>query len=277
MLQLKPFSKSILGTLGFALWAQVALAGSAPDRTALASALKDLVIAEHALNVAEQDYLDVRRANALSATEEKDYKGFIEALRQSLERTCARVERLDASMVADRESCQSVAGAGPVSAPTPEQTRSEKVATIDAELRASMAEFDGLLQREQLELEKTARNPGSQDADSAGSGQGGQAGDGGQSGNRGDASGAVPEKQASPGEAPVDEPGDRPGQAEDEARGTVGPPDSGPGAAIPDDIPEAQDDDIVARQLREAAENEPDPELRERLWEEYRRYKESLE
>jgi len=29
----------------------------------------------------------------------------------------------------------------------------------------------------------------------------------------------------------------------------------------------------VARQLREAAENEPDPELRERLWEEYRAYK----
>ena len=37
--------------------------------------------------------------------------------------------------------------------------------------------------------------------------------------------------------------------------------------------PDAKDDDIIARQLREAAMAEPDPELREKLWEEYRRYK----
>jgi hypothetical protein len=33
------------------------------------------------------------------------------------------------------------------------------------------------------------------------------------------------------------------------------------------------DDDIVARQLREAAEEEIDPELREKLWDEYEQYK----
>ncbi|MBW2683163.1 MAG: hypothetical protein JRC69_06325, partial [Deltaproteobacteria bacterium] len=33
------------------------------------------------------------------------------------------------------------------------------------------------------------------------------------------------------------------------------------------------DDDIVARQLREAAEQETDPEVKARLWEEYRKYK----
>ena len=36
-----------------------------------------------------------------------------------------------------------------------------------------------------------------------------------------------------------------------------------------------QDDDIVARQLREAAENETDPELREKLWQKYEEYKNS--
>ena len=34
-----------------------------------------------------------------------------------------------------------------------------------------------------------------------------------------------------------------------------------------------KDDDIVARQLREAAERETDPELREKLWKEYEQYK----
>ena len=36
-----------------------------------------------------------------------------------------------------------------------------------------------------------------------------------------------------------------------------------------------KDDDIVARQLREAAENETDPELKEKLWKEYEDYKKS--
>ncbi len=40
----------------------------------------------------------------------------------------------------------------------------------------------------------------------------------------------------------------------------------------PDDIVVNSFDDIVARQLREAALAEDDPELRERLWEEYRKY-----
>jgi hypothetical protein len=34
-----------------------------------------------------------------------------------------------------------------------------------------------------------------------------------------------------------------------------------------------EDDDIVARQLREAAEKETDPELKEKLWKEYEEYK----
>jgi hypothetical protein len=45
-------------------------------------------------------------------------------------------------------------------------------------------------------------------------------------------------------------------------------------AQLPDDVADAKDDDVVARQLREAAMAEPDPVLREKLWDEYRRYKE---
>ena len=64
------------------------------------------------------------------------------------------------------------------------------------------------------------------------------------------------------------------------------PPQSGPrqrGAATgtrpdlahetPSDVGSGNDDDVVARQLREAAETEPDPVLREKLWAEYRAYK----
>ncbi len=43
--------------------------------------------------------------------------------------------------------------------------------------------------------------------------------------------------------------------------------------AVPADIPDGSDDDVVARQIREAAQRETDPELREKLWDEYRKYK----
>ncbi|HCY04271.1 MAG TPA: hypothetical protein DHU16_02380 [Gammaproteobacteria bacterium] len=39
------------------------------------------------------------------------------------------------------------------------------------------------------------------------------------------------------------------------------------------ELPDAKDDDIIARQLREAAMQETDPVLKEKLWDEYRRYK----
>ncbi len=43
-------------------------------------------------------------------------------------------------------------------------------------------------------------------------------------------------------------------------------------ARTPADIPDLVSEDIVAKQLREAALAEDDPVLRERLWEEYRLY-----
>ena len=48
---------------------------------------------------------------------------------------------------------------------------------------------------------------------------------------------------------------------------------NGGGGNMPENIPDGQDDDIVAQQLREAAMSESDPELQAKLWEEYARYK----
>ena len=56
---------------------------------------------------------------------------------------------------------------------------------------------------------------------------------------------------------------------------------AGPGSSqrqtstdAPPGTPDGNDDDVVARQLREAAEKETDPVLKTKLWEEYRKYKE---
>lgn len=42
---------------------------------------------------------------------------------------------------------------------------------------------------------------------------------------------------------------------------------------VPQDIPPADNDSVLEAQIRQAAINEPDPQKRERLWNEYRKYK----
>jgi hypothetical protein len=79
------------------------------------------------------------------------------------------------------------------------------------------------------------------------------------------------EGTATPGAVPgPDSPGGPMGVPR--ARSTPPAPVAGAGQ-IPDDIPDATDDDIIARQLREAAMQETDPELKAKLWKEYQRYK----
>lgn len=60
------------------------------------------------------------------------------------------------------------------------------------------------------------------------------------------------------------------------ARGRIGdtpaPPQRGDNNTATE-LPDAKDDDIIARQLREAAMQETDPQLKEKLWAEYQRYK----
>lgn len=70
-------------------------------------------------------------------------------------------------------------------------------------------------------------------------------------------------------------------QSEDRSDGQSGSASAGAqvasaqsgGGNVPENIPDGQDDDIVAQQLREAAMSESDPELQAKLWEEYARYK----
>ncbi|MEX0615839.1 MAG: hypothetical protein WD177_08020, partial [Methylophaga sp.] len=60
---------------------------------------------------------------------------------------------------------------------------------------------------------------------------------------------------------------------QDNEPGTTQSPASARNGAIPEDIPAANNDDAIAAQIRLAAESETDPEIREKLWNEYRKYK----
>jgi hypothetical protein len=53
----------------------------------------------------------------------------------------------------------------------------------------------------------------------------------------------------------------------------VGITSSSTNGRVPEDIPSADNDDVLSAQIRTAAEAETDPETRKKLWNEYRKYK----
>lgn len=143
----------------------------------------------------------------------------------------------------------------------PEESADERASRLGRELDESIGGFDEALQEEQREIASAGRVIDGFDIEGGGGANG-----------EVDESGALISLGTQTGSSA--------GEREDGAGGgnMQGPP---PVAGLsqqeieertPDDIPVMVDDDIIARQLREAALVEKDPRLRERLWDEYRKY-----
>jgi hypothetical protein len=128
-------------------------------------------------------------------------------------------------------------------------------------LEKSLTEFDGMLLREQQVLEEKRA-----EAEAAGGSAGGT------SGASGGGKAFPAEGAPSQAEAGTDRSGGG-GAGASQPEGEEEPLDEEMASRVPSDVGDGSDDDIVARQLREAAMKEEDPELREKLWDEYRRYK----
>ncbi|PCJ43491.1 MAG: hypothetical protein COA71_01055 [SAR86 cluster bacterium] len=143
-------------------------------------------------------------------------------------------------------------------------TTAERQAVLDGRLNESMAVFDGIILTEREQAQGAANENGA-----GGIGGAGNANGTGGLGRDGDGSGDNPIVIAS---APQSTSGT--GRMPNMGRTREGDFDNSNQANFPapTDIPSGNDDDVVARQLREAAMNESDPELRERLWDEYRTY-----
>jgi len=151
---------------------------------------------------------------------------------------------------------------------------SEPTSELDQELIASLEKFDGMLASEQ-QTAGQARAEAEAAAAAGSSGGSGAFGDEGSDfgdpvggGQTGEEQTAGSRAQPASGEGTSEEESGAEGAA---PAGSAG--GGGGGGRVPDDVGDGSDDDIVARQLREAATNEDDPELREKLWDEYREYK----
>jgi hypothetical protein len=187
---------------------------------------------------------------------------------------CSARSSAAAPQTETREQAAKPEESKPKSDLTSVETTEEKREGLEEKLDSSLREFDGLILREQEILEERREE---QAASGGGGAEGGSGGEGeGENGESGEGKGA--ERDDRTADAPggtggsPDDPSGEPVPTEDGAESSS---DSGElsNGRIPPDVGDGRDDDIVARQLREAAMNEEDPALREKLWDEYRAYK----
>jgi hypothetical protein len=255
-----------------------------------------------ALDSARQTALDEIGRATLSREERDDYKDFIVYLNTRIVNYCMELAEQGGATAVEGLPCPDLPISGntaseqaateetfiylPVSEPQETHTRAEKTASMDKQLFAALGEFDELLLKEEEKV--SSRVPSQRESGGSGrAGTSGSSGDSAETGESGDGTG----DQAGSGTTSADagEIGSssvQSGQATGDGTtpGTQSNVGAGAGAGDADidhsaygapggKLPPPQDDDIVARQLREAAEKETDPELKKKLWEEYWKYK----
>ena len=156
----------------------------------------------------------------------------------------------------------------------------EELEELEKELDETLGDFDEQMQREQTYAEERANDNASQESlggvgtfedyeeesEETAAGSSSQSSSSSQGSSEGSAEAAASSDSSeagASGTAKTTRKGSNPQRSDEEESE----------ADEPSDIPSGHDDDIVARQIREMAENETDPEMQERFWEEYRKYK----
>ena len=136
-----------------------------------------------------------------------------------------------------------------------EEQTIDEITRLDRELNSSLARFDDMLLKEMVGIRTRSAQKMQDLAEEAAA-----------------AAKRLRERGINPETTPGETLETSPTKNAGEEKRTEAEKDSAPGVQRPDPST-IEDDDIVARQLREAAENETDPKLKEKLWQEYEAYK----
>jgi len=218
-----------------------------------------------ALLDAREEFEEMEKACDTSSEERADFAAWIKQLSEQFAETCRSVSSHSNESIPADIPCGDFKPALTSSAGIDiqhETTDGEKTAAMVGQFNDSLGEFDEKLLREQDRVK--AQKPLSTSANSAGGGAAG--------GSDGESGGESAQDSADGEAAQEGQQSDQQG-SDQTATGARGTSSSGKQSTAPPDIPDGSDDDVIARQLREAAEKETDPELKKKLWEEYRRYK----
>jgi hypothetical protein len=272
-------TRAALGAVAAALMLGVAagIAHAEPQPDLLAQARHDLAVSEQVLARLTERVASARADPATRPDERQRLDDYLVRVKALVVSNRERVERLE------KQQADAASGATTVAAPVEAMTERERVAMLEAKLNGSLQAFDQLL----LEEARKARTREAEEPASANGGGGG-------SGARG--AGQSTSTESGGAESTTSARGGHAEESADAHASTGGPHglphDGSPGGPVggqerggsgpqtastpPPDVGDGNGDDIVARQIRKAAEAETDPELRKKLWDEYRKYKQGV-
>jgi hypothetical protein len=152
------------------------------------------------------------------------------------------------------------------------QTSDERRKSGEKALDDSLGDFDKTLKKEQERVAKERDAKGTAEGEGSEGGGSDGADTSGANGAPGTRNGDLKSASSSSSSASKDGSADGSSDKGDAAGDTQGKASKGSGAGHQKAVT-GSDDDIVAKRLRKAAEEETDPELKDRLWKEYYDYK----
>ena len=251
-------------------------AGQQADKSAeiqLQAAREKLIISQQTEKRVQAEFEALKQSGQASAEVTKDYETYLDRIRGLVAENRKMVEKLEGAMAASPagDNSQGADKGGTV-----------ETAQLDRQLNQSLSDFDHMLLEEMEKIQaqserkmtslaeeaaaaaerlrKKGIDVGSAEGEEtetaekdAPGGESGQTAEGSQEGRDTETETGMTESE----QAKTDTGGDAGGKQTNDRRGAYS----------------EDDDDIVARQLREAAEKETDPELKKKLWKEYEDYK----
>ena len=263
------------------------------SQSRLEKARDDLRVSEATEKRIARELEKLKQSGNASAEDIRDYEAYHERVKAMVAENRKIVEKMEAAQArhssASKDSKPATSGESGMGSDQsiPEELTQDQVAALDRQLSASLGEFDAMLLKEMESIETESAEKmrdlakeaaaaakrlkekgvdlGADESESTDDGsKEGEQGEEGRQGKAGekDASSQEKDSQAEPGSD------DDAVASRDQSTGSGSGPTGKRGSRY-----NKEDDDIVARQLREAAENETDPELKEKLWKEYEEYR----
>jgi hypothetical protein len=259
---------------------QVAAKDSADAK--LAKARENLRISQKTEKRIAAELEQLKQSGSASDETIRDYETYLKSVQAMTAENRKIVAQMEAAY-AKQASVQSGSDAPsysnrdkPADPGFPQEESMDEVAALDRQLNASLAKFDGMLLKE-LEEIRAGSSEKLQDLAEEAAEAARRLREKGLDVDTSGSNSSEESQEGREGKPQTDrETGSAEGRSGSETASGDRSRQGGEGQSNKNQRRENyEDDDIVARQLREAAENETDPELKEKLWKEYEEYKKS--
>ncbi len=240
-----------------------------------------------ALDSAKRAVLQDISGQGVGQREAADYQDFVAYLNSRIISYCEELEQktgpsslVDLPCLTDSFSQSSSNPFAELASDCGDSSGTECSESLDTSFMDALADFDDMLLKEEEKM--SSRIPSKREAGGGenGSGQSGIGGAGGMqqgtSASRGIAGLPGADQTAGADGEIGEKAGSSTHKGDTSGSGGAGVDAGGQSGGVgraSGNRPPPKDDDIVARQLREAAERETDPELKKKLWDEYWKYK----